>query len=79
MAIIWESRREPSEEPTEIISPIASQDDLADWTESSMDDLGDLLYGDEDDEDNEAMDVEVGEELEAARPFVRQSGKGFGN
>lgn len=80
MAIIWEPRFEPSEEPKEIIEPIDSEDDLMEWTESSMEALGDLLYGnDEGNENDETVDMEITEELEAAKSFMRQGGQGFGN
>ena len=80
MAIIWEPRFEPSQEPEETIKPLSSEEDLLDWTANSMADLGDILYSDdESDEDDEAMDVEITQELEAARPFVRSGGQGFGN
>lgn len=66
MAIIWEPRFEPSEEPQETISSVDSQEDLNDWNECAMDGLGDLLYGDT-------------EDTETVKEWIRKSGRGFGN
>lgn len=60
MAIIWNKNEEPT------IEPIDSAEEMAEWTEASMADLGELLYDEDDD---------MGE----AKVWIKNNKKGFGN
>lgn len=62
MAIIWNRFEEPAQKP--IVEPISSEEEMQEWTEASMADLGEMLYGDE-------------EEMGEAKVWKKTSGKGF--
>jgi hypothetical protein len=64
MAIIWNRSEEPAQEP--IVEPISNEEEMKEWIEASAADLGEMLYGDE-------------EELGEAKVFKKTSKKGFGN
>ena len=63
MAIIWNRSEEPAQEP--IVEPIANEEEMKEWTETSAADLGELLYDEDDD-------------MEGAKVWVKNK-KGFGN
>jgi len=74
MAILWNRTEEPAKEPEPVVEavsepvvePIDTEEEMQEWVEASAADLGEMLYGDE-------------EEMGEAKVWKKTSKKGFGN